>query len=99
VDSFFKIVVYYTKAALESGQPFPPPHSGIIRKEISDIRMSRGVTPLLVFIREGIDDERPLEDLLVEDPAKSGSGSPADYGFGPFLDVMKKEVQTFLEEY
>ena len=98
VDSFFKIVVYYTKEGLEC-QPFPPPHEGIIRKDINTIRMSRGVAPLLLFIRQGIDDERPLEDLLVEDPAKSSSGSPADYGYGPFLDVMQKEVQVFMAEY
>ena len=97
IDSFFKLVVYYTRKGLEA-QPFPPPHDGFIRREISNIRLSRGTSPLVVFVREGIDDERPFEDLLLEEQAKVGSGSAADYGFSPFLDVMRTEVETFLAE-
>mmetsp|Transcript_940 Transcript_940/g.2592 ORF Transcript_940/g.2592 Transcript_940/m.2592 type:complete len:680 (+) Transcript_940:3-2042(+) len=97
VDTFFKVVVYYTREG-QAAVEFPPPHDGIIRRDIGHIRMSRGTAPLVVFLREGIDDPRLFEDLLLEEAAKAGSGSPADYGFGPFMDVMRTEVQAFLEE-
>ena len=95
LDSFFKIVVYYTEEGLRA-QTFPPPHDGIIRREIMTLKAFRGVAPLVVFIRRGIEDERPFAELLLEEPAKSASGSTADYGFGPFMDVIKTEVVEFL---
>ncbi|QDZ22465.1 hypothetical protein A3770_07p49830 [Chloropicon primus] len=95
VDSFFKIVVYYTTQGQKT-QAFPPPHDGLLRKEIDDIRSSRGTAPVVIFIREGIEDERPFEDLLLDEPAKSSSGSTADYGFDQWSNFITKEVKEYL---
>ena len=64
-----------------------------------EAKASSNLSPHLIMIREGIDDCKPFFDAaFIEDAAKRGAGSSADYGYPPFLEAISTEVKTFLTE-
>lgn len=98
LDSCSKIIVYYTKEGLQRNA-FPPPQESLVRRHVNEAKASSNLSPHLIMIREGIDDCKPFFDAaFIEDAAKRGAGSSADYGYPPFLEAISTEVKTFLTE-
>lgn len=89
------MVVLYTKKAIESALPFPPPHSSLIAKEVASIRLDRRISPRVRYVREGSEGEGLFNSLLLDEPDVQGQGKEA-YGLDQFLMHIQGEAQQFL---
>ena len=94
IDAYVAVVVLYTKRALESSLPFPPPHSSLIAKEIASIRLDRRISPRVRYVKEGSEEEALFNSLLLDEPDE-GQGREA-YGLDQFLMHLQGESQQFI---
>ncbi|KAK6936224.1 Sec23/Sec24, helical domain [Dillenia turbinata] len=95
LDAFTALIVYYASTA-DPALPFPPPHDCLLRTTINKLKQERSITPKLIFIRGGQDDETAFENYLIEEQ-DVGNGFTSSMGFVSFLEEVGQRVVEYMK--
>jgi hypothetical protein len=77
----------------------PPGLSYACVQAVQALRQNRRVTPRLKMLRGGTDDAEAFMQYLIEEPSSAleDAVTQAGKGFVAFLDVVRVEVQNYMQ--